>query len=153
MIDIVGKKKWYFAFSALVLVPGIVALFLWRLNLGVDFTGGTLVELSFLNKVNKSALESSIEKNNIEVSSIASTDAGTYLIRTKPLNDVQRKSILEVANKEFGEVRQGSHETIGPIIGAELLRKALISLAVASAAIVFYIAWAFRSVPTPASSS
>src|SRR4030067_1841914 len=126
MVDIVGKKKWYFAFSALVLVPGIVALFLWRLNLGVDFTGGTLVELSFPNKINKNSLEKVVEKNNVEVSSIAPTDAGTYFIRTKPLNDAQRKTILEVANKEFGEVRQVSHETIGPIIGAEVLGKALL---------------------------
>ncbi|OGY25851.1 MAG: protein-export membrane protein SecF [Candidatus Woykebacteria bacterium RBG_16_43_9] len=152
MIDIVGKKKWYFAFSALILVPGIIALFLWRLNLGVDFTGGTLVELSFPNKINKSSLEWAIEKNNIDVASIAPTDVGTYLIRTKPLDDAQRKTILETAKKEFGGVRQVSHETIGPIIGAELLRKALISLVVASVAIVFYIAWAFRSVPKPASS-
>ena len=152
MIDIMDKKKWYFAFSGLIIIPGIIALIIWGLNLGIDFTGGTLVELSFQNKINKTSLETAIEKNNLEVASIAPTDAGTYLIRTKPLNDNQRKTILETAKKEFGDVRQVSHETIGPIIGAELLRKALISLVVASVAIVFYIAWAFRSVPKPASS-
>ncbi|OGY25132.1 MAG: protein-export membrane protein SecF [Candidatus Woykebacteria bacterium RBG_16_43_9] len=146
------KKKWYFAFSGLIIIPGIIALIIWGLNLGIDFTGGTLVELSFQNKINKTSLETAIEKNNLEVASIAPTDAGTYLIRTKPLNDNQRKTILETAKKEFGTILEVSHETIGPTIGAELLRKALIALAVASVAIVFYIAWAFRSVPKPASS-
>jgi len=152
MIDVMSKKTWYFVFSGLVIIPGVVALIIWGLNLGIDFTGGTLVELSFQNKINKNSLETVIEKNNIEVASIAPTGAGTYLIRTKPLTDSQRKSVLETAKKEFGVVSQVSHETIGPTIGAELLRKALIALVVTSVAIVFYIAWAFRSVPKPASS-
>ncbi|MDP2720679.1 MAG: protein translocase subunit SecF [bacterium] len=147
-----SKKTWYFVFSGLVIIPGVVALIIWGLNLGIDFTGGTLIELSFQNKVNKTSLETAIEKNNIEVASIAPTDAGTYLIRTKPLTDNQRKSILETTKKEFGPTSEVSHETIGPTIGAELLRKALIALVVVSVAIVFYIAWAFRSVPKPASS-
>ena len=152
MIDVMSKKTWYFVFSGLVIIPGVVALIIWGLNLGIDFTGGTLVELSFQNKINKNSLETVIEKNNIEVASIAPTGVGTYLIRTKPLTDSQRKSVLETAKKEFGVVSQISHETIGPTIGAELLRKALIALVVTSVAIVFYIAWAFRSVPKPASS-
>lgn len=152
MIDIVGKKKWYFAFSALVIAVGITSLALWGLNLGVDFTGGTLLELSFEKQINKNKLESVIEEKDISVRSVSSTDADTFLIRTKTLNDDKRNSILDAVNKEFGRVELVSHETIGPVIGAELLRKAIIALAVAVVAIVLYIAWAFRSVPKPVSS-
>jgi len=152
MIDIMGKKKWYFGFSALILAGGLAALAIWGLNLGVDFTGGTLVEFSFEKQVDKNKLEATIEKKDINVASIAPTDAKTFLVRAKPLSDQQRKTILEAAKKEFGAVSEVGHETIGPTIGGELLRKAVIALVLAVVAIVLYIAWAFRSVPRPASS-
>ena len=152
MIDVMSKKIWYFAFSGLVIIPGIVALALWGLNLGVDFTGGTLIELSFNQQIDKNNLEKVIKNKDIHVSSIATTDAGTYLVRTKPLDDKQRKVVIEAAKGKFGSVEEVGHETIGPTIGAELLRKALIALIVAAVVIVLYIAFAFRSVPKPASS-
>ncbi len=152
MVDVVGKRKWYFVFSAILLIPGMVALAIWGLNLGVDFTGGTLLELSFKKEIDKSKLEKVIEEQKISVASIAPTESKTYLIRTKPLSDEQRNVIFSQTQKEFGETKVVSLETIGPTIGAELLRKAATALAVAAVAIVLYIALAFRSVPKPASS-
>ncbi len=152
MVDVVGKRKWYFVFSAILLIPGMAALAIWGLNLGADFTGGTLLELSFKKEIDKSKLEKVIEEQKISVASIAPSESKTYLIRTKPLSDEQRNVILSQTQKEFGETQQVSLETIGPTIGAELLRKAATALVVAAVAIVLYIALAFRSVPRPASS-
>jgi len=151
MIDIIGKKKWYFGFSFLVIIPGIVALVLWGLNLGVDFTGGTLLDLSFSKQVDKNALESTVEERKIEVASVTPTSENTYLLRTKPLNDEEHQAVLDAVKNKFGQVKEVSFETIGPTIGAELLRKAILAVVVASGAIVLYIAWAFRKVPKPAS--
>ncbi len=53
MIDIVGKKYWYFAISAILIIPGIISLAVWGLNLGIDFTGGTLLEYEFNQKVSR----------------------------------------------------------------------------------------------------
>ena len=64
MIDVMSKKTWYFVFSGLVIIPGVVALIIWGLNLGIDFTGGTLVELSFLNKINKEDTLLSLDHNS-----------------------------------------------------------------------------------------
>ncbi|OGY21847.1 MAG: protein-export membrane protein SecF [Candidatus Woykebacteria bacterium GWA1_44_8] len=150
--DVVGKKFWYFAFSGLIIVPGIFALAIWHLNLGVDFTGGTLLELGFEKQIDKNALATRIKEKGVEVASITPTAANTYLIRTKPLDDANRKAVLKAAEDEFGEVNQVSVETIGPVIGAELLRKSVMAIVIASLAIVLYIAFAFRSVPKPASS-
>jgi len=152
MIDIVGKKYWYFGLSLLVIIPGVIALILWGLNLGVDFTGGTLLELKFSQTVSKDALEKTIKTTGVEVASIATTESKTYLVRTRPLDENSRKSILAAAQNKFGKVDQVSIETIGPTIGAELLQKSLLAIAIASLAIVVYIAIAFRKVPHPASS-
>lgn len=146
------KKQWYLIFSAVLVAVSIMSLIVWRLNLGVDFTGGTLIELSFGKKIDKNHLEKIIEEQNISVASIAPTDSNTYLIRTKPLNDKERQAVLTITKKEFENVKEISHETTGPTIGGELLRKAVFALIVASIAIVLYISWAFRSVPKPASS-
>ena len=150
--DVVGKKIWYFAFSGLIIIPGIVALALWGLNLGVDFTGGTLLELSFEKQIDKNALATVIKQKGIEVASITPTAADTYLIRTKPLDDTSRNTVLKAAGDKFGKATQVSVDTVGPIIGSELLRKAVMAVLVASVMIVLYIAFAFRSVPKPASS-
>lgn len=152
MIDIVGKKIWYFALSALIIIPGIVSLAVWGLPLGIDFTGGTLLEYEFKQEVDKAQIQSVLTDSGIEVSSIQKTSENSYLIRSKPLEDEKIKEGEEALKSKFGEVKELRRETIGPTIGAELLRKAVIALIVATIAIVLYIAWAFRKVPSPASS-
>ena len=48
MIDIVGKRYWFFGFSLLIMIPGLVALGVWRLPLAIDFTGGSKLEIEIL---------------------------------------------------------------------------------------------------------
>lgn len=152
MIDIVGKKFWYFALSLLVIIPGIVALFIWGLNLGIDFTGGTLTQLSLGQQIDRTDLERTIESSGIEVSTIAESEGETYLVRTKPLSEEEQKKLVDVVKKDFPNAKSLSHETIGPTVGSELLRKSILALGITSLAIILYIAWAFRKVPKPASS-
>ena len=152
MIDIVGKKYWYFAISALLIIPGIISLAVWGLNLGIDFTGGTLLEYQFKREVSKDEVSSTLKSAGIEVSSLQETSENTYLIRSKPLSDEEIKSAEEALASRFEGPEELRRETIGPTIGAELLRRAVIALVVAAIAIVLYISWAFRKVPKPASS-
>src|SRR3989304_5713822 len=152
MIDFVSKKWFYFAFSTLILIPGLVSLAVYKLNLGIDFVGGTLIEIRFEKAASKQGLESSIEETGVEVSTVQTTDQNTFLIRTKPLDEEQHKKVIEAVGNKFGLLNELRRETVGPTIGAELLRKAVIALVLASVAIVFYVAWAFRKVPKPASS-
>jgi len=152
MIDFVSKKWFYFAFSTLILIPGLVSLAVYKLNLGIDFVGGTLIEIRFEKAASKQGLESAIEETGVEVSTVQTTDQNTFLIRTKPLDEEQHKKLIEAVGNKFGLLNELRRETVGPTIGAELLRKAVIALVLASVAIVFYVAWAFRKVPKPASS-
>ncbi len=152
MVDIVGKKFWYFLFSALVIIPGIISLAVWRLDVGIDFTGGTLLEYQFNQPLAKDQITNTLKDKGIEVATVADTSTNSYLIRTKPLNDSQIKNARVSLEAKFGQLKQLREETIGPTIGAELLRKSIVALILASVAIVVYIAWAFRKVPSPASS-
>ena len=152
MINIVGRKYWYFAFSAALITTSIISLAVWGLNLGIDFTGGTLLEYQFKQEVSKDEISSAFAEAGVEVSSVQDTSENTYLIRSKPLSDEEIKSSQESLNAKFAEPEELRRETIGPTIGKELLRKAVLALIIAVVAIVLYIAWAFRKVPSPASS-
>lgn len=154
----------YFVISGLIIIPGIVFLALFGLRFGIDFTGGTLLELAFEQEIPSQAIETLIEKEGIEVYSVQISQSSltrlgpsltrsgskTALIRTKPIDRQQGQATMRKLGEMFGQVRELRFETVGPTIGKELRVNALKALGLASFAIVAYIAWAFRRVPKPA---
>lgn len=154
MLNIIGKKNWYFAISILTIVPGIIALFLWGLNLSIDFTGGSRVTFLFPQQVNEqkvNEVKNIFAKENIDIVTTQTSD-NRVIIRTKPLDETTDAKLVASLQKEVPEVKRESFETIGPVIGREITLNALKAMGVASLLIVLYIAWAFRHVPKPVSS-
>jgi len=162
-MNIIGQKYIYFAISAILIIPGIISLSLYGLRLGIDFQGGTLLELklekaapgitidSAVENQEKSTIVSSLQ-NIVEVNSISKVSDQSYLLRTKVLDKEKVTEVKAALQTSFGQVEQKRVETVGPTIGKELVQNSLISLILASVAIVFYIAFSFREVPKPASS-
>jgi preprotein translocase subunit SecF len=154
MLNIIGKKNIYFLISILAIVPGIISLFLWGLNLSIDFTGGSRLTLLFPQKVNEQTVEkvkTVFKKENIALVTTQASD-NQLVVRTKPLTQQEDTKLLASLQKEVGNFKQDEFETIGPVIGQEITLNALKSVAVASVLIVLYIAWSFRQVPKPVSS-
>ena len=155
-MDIISKKRWYFLFSLLVIIPGVISLVLFGLRLSIDFTGGSLLELKFnkstVQQVNNQQVEEAVEGIGAEVSAIQQSGDQTYLIRMKPIDKDKNEEIKKALSQKFGEIEELRFETVGPTIGKELSIKALQALTLASVLIVLYIAWSFRKVPKPASS-
>lgn len=152
MLKIIEKRNWFFALSLIIIIPGVISLALWGLNLGVDFTGGSLIEYKFNQTVDKTRIVSLAKTKNIEVSSIQTVGQNSYLLRTKALSDQEGKDLTAVLQQKYPSTTQLSKETVGPTIGAELVQKSIIALVIAAIMIVIYVAWAFRSVPKPTSS-
>lgn len=147
------KYKWlYFAVSFLVLIPGLISLFRYGLRLSVDFTGGTLLEIQTRQDVSAQSIIQIIKSQKYDVSSIQSAGEKTYLIRLSQMDQAQKNSIVSALNTGLQGAFERSFESIGPVIGAELTRKALLAVGVASLCIVLYIAWSFRKIPAPYSS-
>lgn len=154
MLDIIGKRNWYFAFSLLIIVPGILSLFLYGLKLSIDFTGGSRTVLQYQQPVNEQKVEqirTIFEENNVEVVTLQPSEE-QVIIRTKPLDDKQNAQILTDLKAKTGNVTQEDFETIGPVIGQETALNALSSIGISSLLIVLYIAWSFRGVRKPVSS-
>lgn len=153
-MNIVGRKNWYFGLSLMVLIPGIIAIFLWGLNLSIDFTGGSRLTLSFNSAVRDNqvqAVNKVLKESGIKVAGIEKSNKLIF-IRTSPMDQDQNNKFINALSKEFEGVKQQEFETIGPVIGQETTLNALKAVGIASILIILYITWSFRQVPKPASS-
>lgn len=143
MNNLMRFKFLYFILSLLVILPGLYFLLTSGLRLGIDFTGGSLLEYRF---------EKNIPLNDLKrYGQITPTSLNTYIIRSKPLSQEEIANIQKELEARYGKVEQRRQEFVGPTIGKELQQKAFYALAFASLAIVLYIAFSFRKVPKPAS--
>jgi preprotein translocase subunit SecF len=153
-MDIIGKKYFYFALSLLVVVPGLISLILFGINLSIDFTGGSRITLSFSKKIDESTKEkikNILASQKIHATTIETSDRLAF-VRTSPIDQDQNSKFITSLAREFKGVKQTEFETIGPTIGKETTENAIKAVVFASILIVLYIAWSFRKVPKPASS-
>ena len=140
------KYKWlYFGISLLVLIPGVFSLIKYGLRLSIDFTGGTLLEISNIQSP-ISNIQDLAKKQDLELSSIQPSQDNTYLLRFKQLDKDQNEKFKSALGKDVVEKR---FESVGPVVGAEMAKKALLAVILASLAIILYIAWSFRQIPRP----
>jgi len=154
MFDIVGKRKWYFLISVVVIGLGLVAMNISLIQYGspvrlsVDFTGGAMLEVLFEQPVKPAEVRQVFVDRGYSDTSVQTTaDERTVLIRSKPL-DLEEKGALKAALKEgFGPLEELRFESVGPTIGQEVTRAASTAVIAASVAILGFIWFAFRKVP------
>lgn len=143
-----SKYLWiYFLLSALVLVPGMYSLVRWGLVPAIDFTGGTLLEVSVPKPVTDQMFMILAGNAKVTLSSIQQSQGGTYLLRLKPEQDSSLKTFEETLltlTKPAPKILR--NETVGPVLGKELLTKALAAALLAIIGILSYVAYAFRNV-------
>src|ERR1035437_1495754 len=153
-INIIGKKYWYFLISLVIIIPGIVSLILFGLNLSVEFTGGSNLTFAFPSKVSSvqtKKIANIFQQNKIKLQNVT-ISGNQVLIKSQPVSQTQDLTITSEVKTSLGNFQQLSYETIGPTIGLETLKNAIYALILASVLIVLYITWSFRSVPKPTSS-
>lgn len=139
------KFKWlYFLLSALVLVPGIYSLLRFGLRPSIDFTGGTLLELRFKQEVDSHEVKNIIINKGFELSSVQSSGEKNVLIRLAPIKEEEVAVIKKLLADKFGETEEVRLETVGPILGKELLIKTLVAVVLAAGFILGYVAWQFK---------
>lgn len=154
MLDIIGKRNWYFLFSLILIIPGLISLALFGLKLSIDFTGGSRVTLLYPSTVNERTVQSikdTFTQQNVVVSSVQ-VSGNKIIVRSVPIDEKKDAVIVKELQKKDPNFKQEEFETIGPVIGGETTLNAVKSVALASLLIVLYIAWSFRKVPKPASS-
>lgn len=153
-MNIIGKKKIFFALSLLVMLPGIIALLIFGLNLSIDFTGGSRITIVFSEKVDdahKDFVESTLESQSIKV--ISQEPSGEILIvRTSTIDEKQNTQFVNKLSAKYKSANVEEFSTIGPTVGKESAINAIKAVTVAALLVVIYISYVFRKVPKPASS-
>lgn len=150
MFNIIGHRKIWFTISGILVAASLILFLTFGFNLGIDFTGGSLLEVKF-NEQSPSAQEVSGSLSSGEWGEIQAQSGGdnNMVLRTKEIDNDQKNALEEKLRANFGEVEELRFETIGPTIGQELSQKAVWAIIVVLIAIVAYIAYAFRKVSGP----
>lgn len=158
-MDIIGKKYLYFAISLLIIMPGIVSLVLFGLNLSIDFTGGSRMQVQSPKfnppaggQSSREIVEKIFRDEKIQINGLQKSGENIYVIRTKVINQGTHDKLLNNLKKNFVDIKENSFETVGPTISSETTSNAIKAVIFASVLIVLYIAWSFRKIPKPTSS-
>ncbi len=150
MLKLLNYYKYLFALSGILLILGIASLAIYGLHLGVDFRGGTIMELSFQEPVDIGKVREIISGEGIEGIQIQTADQNGLLIKTAPLEQDKHDALIKKFNEaELPDFEEERYESIGPVIGEELKKKAFYQLVLVSLGIILYIAYAFRKVAKP----
>src|SRR3989339_252574 len=158
VVDIIGRSKIWLTISGTLVALSLILLLIWGLNLGIDFTGGSLLEVSFMEqRPQMQEISDAIKELNLggEVTVQLTEDTG-FIIRFHSIEEGVHQQIVDKLKEKFdadgNNVRQERFESIGASIGQELKSKAFSAMILVLLAIVAYIAWAFRKVSYPVKS-
>lgn len=151
-ISFLKYSKIYFIFSGILILGSVICLFSFGLKLGIDFTGGSILEVEY--KTERPSNQEIREKlTNFHLGEIYIQPTGEkgVILRMKDIDEDTHQQILQKL-KELGEIEERRFESIGPVIGRELKEKTKIIIILALLAIVLYIAFAFRKISQPLAS-
>ena len=150
MINIVGKRKWLFLISAVVIVPGVISLLIFGLDPGVDFSSGTSMTLRFETEVEQSRLRQELIDLGYDKAVIQRTDEIDFFVRINEITTEDRQALMQGLESALNTtVLVRDFYTVSPIIATETGRNAAIAVGIAALAMLLYIAWAFRRMPKP----
>ncbi|MRR17490.1 MAG: protein translocase subunit SecF, partial [Deltaproteobacteria bacterium] len=148
-IDFVGKMKYAMIFSAILLLIGIGSIiFHGGLNPGIDFAGGSIIQVKFAKNVSADQIRASLKSTKLENSTIQQFGVNEFLIRTSESFSDQKMLAANVQeplsaafNKDY-EIRRV--EVVGSKVGADFTRKAIIAVILSWLAILIYVTWRFE---------
>lgn len=149
MLNIIGKRYWFFALSSVIIIPGIIIMAIWGLPFSIDFKGGNRLEVQFPSgKIPDTAkvfqMYTSMGINDPQVFT-SGTDG--MVITTSSLTQDQGSQAVDALSKLAGETVVVRQETnVGPVIGQELTSRAIITLLITSLVLVLFITFSFRGV-------
>jgi preprotein translocase subunit SecF len=152
-INFVKIRKFSYIFSGIIIAVAIAGILLFGLKPGMDFLGGSLLELDIsANKITSEQANEVLKSFDINDAVITPIGEAGLLIRTKEINEEKHQQILNKIKESFSDVEETRFESLGPAIGQELKNKAISGIIFVVLGIALYLTWAFRKVSKPMSS-
>ncbi|MBD3327922.1 protein translocase subunit SecF [Candidatus Peregrinibacteria bacterium] len=171
-LPFVKNRKKFYLVSTVLVAATVIGIPTMGMNLGLDFTGGTLMEFSFSNEVSKEQIHESLLKHEDKLTSgntettpsegdvitasenevdmnkakVLASETG-FIVKTPHITTAQHDILVEAMKTDLGEFEETRFTTVGPTVGNTLKERAFWALAIAVAMIILYIGFAFRKVP------
>ncbi len=149
-VQIIGKSKLWLGISAVLVVLALVSIMAKGLNLGIDFTGGSLFEIKFEKPITLQEINPTLDEIGKSIpqfsanSRIAQVDEkGILILRTQAIDETQKGTVLE-GLKNYSKYEVLKSEKVGATVGKELLNSAILSLILGSLLIIAYISFRFE---------
>ncbi len=145
-LRIIQHRYYWYAFSFALIIPGVVFLLLGGLRFGTDFTGGSLLQVSFPTgtRPQAAAVQSALEPLQFGGSTIQAVGEEQLLLRTRALSAEEHTKIQSTLAEKFSGAKEEAYSFVGPTIGRELRNRAVWALVFVLLGIIVYISWAFR---------
>ena len=154
MFTLIQKRRWYFMISAVLLILSLATLsYSWitrgsPLILSIDFTGGSLLELAFDEPVVPERARGILEEAGFPEATVQTVAEGRQIVvRAREMEMAEKESLTGALETVWGPSTELRFESVGPVVGRETTRAAIMAILASSAAILAFIAFAFRRVP------
>ena len=154
-MDFAGKRIWFFIFSFLVIVPGVVFLAIAPgLKAGIDFTGGASMTLGFSesSNVKQSQIRDILIDQGYPETTVQNLGDSNFFVRTKELDDNEKTNITQTLITKLDPESKSilrSFDLVSPVVASETVLNAVWAVLAAAIGIFIYVWWAFRNVPSP----
>lgn len=150
--DIVKHRVWWFTLSSVLVIASLISIFINGFNFGIDYTGGTILDMQFNKAVTVSEVRQVIDNADmdlgntvIQLTGVTDQDSSTdVMLRMRNLSSDESKAISDKLSGALGGAEIKRTESVGAVIGSEVTKNAVTSLAVAFIALAAYISFRFE---------
>jgi preprotein translocase subunit SecF len=149
---VIKFRKIFYSISVVLIGLSIYAIASFGLNLGIDFKGGSILEVGYSQTPNTEMLKGSVEALGLGEFSLRQTGDAGVILRTRTLTETEHAALIVEMTKNDAGAKVLRFDTVGPVLGEELRKKAGMSMVFVMLAIVLFISFAFRKVSKPVSS-
>ncbi len=145
-IEIIKHRKIFYIISAIVFIAGILSLSIFNLNLGIDFSSGTILEISLNDEFSTGDIRDVLDNVDLEQEPVIREvgDSGIVQIKTESLSNDKRQNLLDLLRENYPELVLEKADQVDPVFGQELAKQALFALVIAIVLMVIYITWRFE---------
>lgn len=149
--DIIGKRKIWYAISSLLIIASLFFMVTRGFNMGIDFTGGTIMDLRFEKAVNINDVRAVLNEYNLSNSTIqlsgessSSTESENVMIRTVDLEEQERKEVMAALTDKLGAYQVLREEKVGATMGTEIIMNAVYATIISWLLIIAYVSYRFE---------
>jgi preprotein translocase subunit SecF len=148
---IVKNRKYFFILSALLIVGSVVMMFVYGFNYGIDFKGGSILEVNYSSaRPDSEAVKANLDKMQLGTYVLSPLGESKYVLKARDITPAEKTQIVQSMSVDpTNPAKEERFNSIGPVVGTELKNKALLSIALVVICIVLFITFAFRKVSFP----